>query len=139
LSSGHPSYEHPTIVEALCEVHFRLDKDWQPSLPGELFKHIQNDYPNMEPVSEMGLQVALGPQGMVQQIMPPRQRTRFRHATRPLMVQLGEDILTVNTLEPYSGWQVMEQDVMEVPFRGLAFGTSIAFPVTPRETDWLSG
>jgi hypothetical protein len=58
MNSRHPTYPNPTITEAVCDIHFRLpqEKEWKPSLPGELFKHIQNEYPEMEPVLEMGLQ-----------------------------------------------------------------------------------
>ena len=45
MSDEHPTYPNPTIVEAACDIHFRLSqtKEWKPSLPGELFKHIQKE------------------------------------------------------------------------------------------------
>src|SRR5438552_17682769 len=57
MNNGHPTYPNPTITEAVCDIHFRLPqgKVWKPSFPGELFKHIQNEYPEMEPLLEMGL------------------------------------------------------------------------------------
>ncbi len=41
MNSGYPTYPNPTITEAVCDIHFRLpqEKEWKPSLPGELFKH----------------------------------------------------------------------------------------------------
>jgi uncharacterized protein (TIGR04255 family) len=120
MSQDHPSYANPTIVEALCEVHVRREGGWHPSLPGELFKVIQDEYPAMEPVSEIGLQLEHGPQGMVQRILPPRQRTQFRHASRPLLIQLGEGVFTVNVLAPYPGWSVMQQDVLQAWARARA-------------------
>src|SRR5579863_348492 len=50
MNSGYPAYPNPTITEAVCDIHFRLpqEKEWRPSFPGELFKHIQNEYPEME-------------------------------------------------------------------------------------------
>jgi len=112
----HPSYPNPTIVEALCEVHFRLppEKPWKASLPGEFFKCIQDDYPEMEPLQEMGLQFEIGPLGLGQKILPPRPRMRFKHASRPLLVQLAENVLTVNVLAPYPGWDTMSRDVLDV-------------------------
>jgi len=112
----HPSYPSPTIVEALCEVHFRLppEKPWKPSLPGEFFKCIQDEYPEMEPLQEMGLQFEIGPLGLGQKILPPRPRMRFKHASRPLLVQLAENVLTVNVLAPYTGWDTMSRDVLDV-------------------------
>lgn len=35
----HPTYPNPTIVEALCEIHFRFPEgtEWKPTLVGEFF------------------------------------------------------------------------------------------------------
>lgn len=111
----HPSYPSPTIVEALCEVHFVLspEKPWRASLPGEFFKVIQDEYPEMEPLQNVGLQFEMGPEGLGQRVLPPRQQVRFRHATRQLLLQLAEDTLTINVLAPYPGWDTMVRDVLQ--------------------------
>ena len=111
----HPSYPHPTIAEALCEIHFRLpaDKPWRPALIGEFFKAIQEQFPEMEPVQELGLQVEVGSGGVSQRVLPPRSRVRFKHRDRPLILQLVEGTLTVNLLPRYPGWEQMRQDVIE--------------------------
>jgi len=48
MNSRYPAYPNPTITEAVCDIHFRLpqEKVWRPSFPGELFKHLQNEYPD---------------------------------------------------------------------------------------------
>ncbi len=114
MSRGHPTYPHPTITEAVCDIHFRLpqEKEWKPSFPGELFKHIQNEYPEMEPVLEMGLQFEFGPLGTGTKFVPQRQKVRFKHGTRPLILQLAENSLSISTLPPYQGWEVMRRDVL---------------------------
>jgi len=112
MSDEHPSYPNPTIVEALCEVHFRLPGGWEPSLAGELFKRIQDEYPEMEPMSEVSVQLEHGPAGVLQRIEPARQKTRFKHADRPLLIHLAENMLTVNVLKPYPGWATMRSDVL---------------------------
>lgn len=114
MTSGYPAYPNPTITEAVCDIHFRLpqEKEWRPSFPGELFKHIQNDYPEMEPVLEMGLQFEFGPLGTGTKFVPQRQKVRFKHGTRPLILQLAEDSLSVSTLSPYQGWEMMRHDVL---------------------------
>jgi len=68
----------------------------------------------MEPLQEMGLQFEIGPLGLGQKILPPRPRMRFKHASRPLLVQLAENVLTVNVLAPYTGWDTMSRDVLDV-------------------------
>src|SRR6266446_3159793 len=115
MNSGYPAYPNPTITEAVCDIHFRLplEKEWRPSFPGELFKHIQNEYPEMEPVLEMGLQFEFGPLGTGTKFVPQRQKVRFKHGTRPLILQLAEDSLSISTLSPYQGWETMRHDVLE--------------------------
>src|SRR5437773_5728918 len=112
--SRHPSYPNPTVTEALCEIHFALGPgtSWKPTLPGDLFKSIQTEFPEMEPVVEVGVQVEFGPQGIGQKFLPPAQRARYRHASRPLLLQLSENVFTVNVLPKYPGWDVMRHDVV---------------------------
>ncbi len=112
---AHPSYANPTICEALCELHFALPEDvpWKASLAGDLFKQIQNEFPEMEPGLEIGLQFELSPQRIGQSILPPRQRMRFKHKERPLLLQLGPNVFTVNVLPVYPGWEKMRVDVLE--------------------------
>jgi uncharacterized protein (TIGR04255 family) len=114
MNSGYPTYPNPTITEAVCDIHFRLpqEKEWKPSFPGELFKHIQNEYPEMEPMLEMGLQFEFGPLGTGTKFVPQRQKVRFKHGTRPLILQLAENSLSSSSLAPYQGWEVMRRDVL---------------------------
>lgn len=114
MSSEHPTYPNPTITEAVCDIHFRLPqgKEWKPSFPGELFKQIQDEYPEMEPVLEMGFQFEFGPLGTGTKLMPQRQKVRFKHGTRSLILQLSENSLSISTLAPYQGWKVMRHDVL---------------------------
>ncbi len=111
--STHPSYANPIIAEAVCEIHFTLPDQsaWKPTLPSLFFKHIQSDYPEMEPVVEMALQLEVGP-SQIDQSALPRQRMRFKHASKPLMLQLGKNVFTVNILPKYPGWESMRRDVL---------------------------
>jgi uncharacterized protein (TIGR04255 family) len=107
----HPSFPNPTIKEALCEIHFRFREgtQWQPALFGKFFHKIENEFPEMEPVTEAGFQLQLST-GRAE-FSPPRSRMRYRHGTRPLLIQLSENILTVNMLPDYAGWQQFQEDV----------------------------
>ena len=115
----HPSYPNPTIAEALCEVHFELQEgaEWKASLPGELFKRLQDDYPEMEPIQELGVQFEAVPAGLAQRILSPRQRFRYKHKEEPVLVQLAEKIVTINVLPKYPGWDVMVARIADIWLR----------------------
>lgn len=114
MNNGYLRYPNPTITEAVCDIHFRLSptKEWKPSLPGELFKHIQNEYPEMEPVVEMALQFEFGPLGTGTKFLPQRPKARFKHGSRPLILQLSENALSISVLAPYQGWKAMRDDAL---------------------------
>ncbi|MDI9548459.1 MAG: TIGR04255 family protein [Chloroflexota bacterium] len=109
--NAHPTYPNPTIREALCEIHFRLPEgqSWQPALFSRFFRRIESEFPVMEPVTEAGFQLQLH-SGRAE-FAPPRSRMRYRHADRPLLLQVSDSILTVNMLPPYTGWQQLHSDI----------------------------
>ncbi len=80
MASEHMTYPNPRITEAVCDIHFRLPESnpWKPSFPGELFKQIQSDYPEMEPIIEMGVQFEFGTSGTGTKILPQSQKIRFK-------------------------------------------------------------
>jgi uncharacterized protein (TIGR04255 family) len=110
----HLRYPRPTIVEALCEIHFRPPEgqEWSAGLTGRFFRRVQDEFPELEPDQVIGVDVMIGPEGREQRTLRPRLRTRFRHRARPLLLQLSEHIFTVNVLAPYPGWQQVRDDVL---------------------------
>jgi uncharacterized protein (TIGR04255 family) len=78
-----------------------------------LFKRIQETYPEMEPGVEMGVEVQVGPGGIVQRLAPTRQTARFKHRTDPVLLQLAENTLSVHFLPRYPGWTVVRRVTLE--------------------------
>lgn len=115
MTTEHPSYPNPTIQEALCEIHFELGEgnSWSPALFEAFSRLIQDEFPASEPVAEIGIRVSVGPEGLGQTLLPPRQRMRYRHKIRPLTWQLSERILTINILPKYPGWSQMRTDIQD--------------------------
>ena len=112
MIQDHPAFPNPTIREALCEIHFALPEgvNWDASFFGALYQAIQPDFPRLEPVASVGLQVQLA-SGKVG-LLPPQSRMRYAHRERNLLVQLSEGILTVNVLPRYEGWTQMRSDIL---------------------------
>jgi uncharacterized protein (TIGR04255 family) len=109
----HPAFSNPTIQEALCEIHFQMPRgeSWQPALFNQFFRHVEHEFPEMEPMTEAGLQFQLK-SGRVE-FLPPKSRIRYKHGSRPLLLQLSDTILTVNMLPKYAGWIQLEQDIQQ--------------------------
>jgi len=107
----HPAFPNPTIREALCEIHFALPEGvvWDSTNFGKFFMRIQSEFPELEPVTSAGLQVQLT-SGRVG-FLPPQSRMRYKHASRNLLLQLSEGIITVNVLPKYAGWTQMQADI----------------------------
>jgi uncharacterized protein (TIGR04255 family) len=105
VSNEHPTYPNPIIQEAVCEIHFRLPDGvaWKSSLFGELFKRAQPEFPELEPVAQMGLQVQLEPSGVGHTLLPMQHQIRYKHASRNLLLQLSEHTLAVNVMPKYPG------------------------------------
>jgi uncharacterized protein (TIGR04255 family) len=114
---AHPSYPNPQLVEALCEVHLRLSAadPWKPNKPGAFFKAVQETYPEIEPVTQQGIQLVIGSDGLPQQqLLPPRISFRLKHRERPMLLQLSEQIFTINALRPYPGWMNVKSELQQV-------------------------
>jgi len=115
--SGHPSYPNPQLAEALCEfhLHFPASDPWKPSKPGAFFKAVQDSYPEIEPLTQQGVQLVIGPNSLPQQqLLPPRISFRLKHADRPLLLQLSEQMFTINALRPYPGWDHVKTELSNV-------------------------
>ncbi len=112
LSSKHPTFERPAIREALCELHFDLSpgETWSRSWLGKFYRQIEDDFPDFEP-AEPAFQLRMKPNQIG--LAPGLQRMRYRHGTRPVLLQLSEGILTINLLEPYPGWSQMQSDIIQ--------------------------
>lgn len=115
MAKKHPSYPNPIIAEAVCELHYELSEDhpWKATLFGDFYKNVQREFPEMEPLQGIGVRMEVGPQGLGQKLVPQRQRMRFKHAERPLILQLDDTSLIVNVLAPYPGWDRVVRDIMD--------------------------
>ena len=124
----HPTYPNPAIIEALCEIHLRLEGGvvWKPSLVGDLFKELQPDFPELEPVPELGIEFSVRDAAIEQRLLAPRTRFRFKHCARPLFAQLGPGVFSMNVLAPYPGWSTFKEDIL----RTWSHATAVVNPVT---------
>lgn len=112
--SKHPNYTYPQLVEVLCEIHYSISKEnpWKPTAPGLLFKRVQADYPELEPINEQGIILTIGPDGVpTQQVAPPKIKFKLSHGTKPFLVQISPITFTLNALSPYPGWKQFKAEL----------------------------
>jgi len=111
----HPAYPNPTIAEAVCEVHFTLAPDaaWSPSNPGQFWKEIASDYPDIEPIIEAGIGFKLNEHGGIEQILTERKRYRFTNPSKTMMIHIAENIFTLNVLPPWPGSDAMRDQLIK--------------------------
>jgi|GEM_PF-1486091 uncharacterized protein (TIGR04255 family) len=115
-NNKHPQYPNPTIVEAICEIHFHFEDNqkWSPLWIGEYYKLVQEEFGVIEPITLMNLpnQLLISSDG--QPIYAPQfiQVTRYRHKNRQGYIQLAEGRISVHAESPYPGWEQMQKDLM---------------------------
>lgn len=115
MTAPHPTYPNPVIAESLCELHVRkdgADDGWPTSMVGDFYQAIQANYPEMEPVTELGVELSATDTGIHQRFVAPRTRFRFRDPDSSFFVHLGAGVLSVNVLAPYPGWEHFRERIL---------------------------
>jgi uncharacterized protein (TIGR04255 family) len=102
-------YRNPPIQEALCEVRFEPGSETDFAAPGRFFEKVRASYPGkprQHQVVATAFQVgtdqanprmSMQQQGVTLVLFPSEDGLR--------LVGLGQNILTVHDLRPYSGWE----------------------------------
>jgi uncharacterized protein (TIGR04255 family) len=107
-------YRNPPIEEALCEVRFVPDPNWNVTLIGALRERLKDSYPGqpLEQVTlELGMEVDTGRELSPR---PPYPALSLTHGLSKVqlptesgdrLVAIGRDVLSVHVLRPYAGWE----------------------------------
>lgn len=139
-------YKNPPIEEALVEFHFAAGHEWDLTIPGKLHERVKAEYPTsrqqmmVPPIPGFALPPGIG---RVQLVGPD--------ATR--LLSLGPNVLSVNVLRPYEGWELFRPRIEralraylevsgaeKVSRIGLRYINRIAFTSEPVEiTEYFEG
>jgi|SRR5882672_10258298 len=111
----HPRFPSPTIAEAVCEISFSRDLQVKLST-AELYKLIGTEFPEMQPVNPVAVQILFGDGRQIQpQPQPlPRLVPAFRFAT-PVgdrSVQISDVSFVYQTTAPYPGWSTIKATIL---------------------------
>ncbi len=90
--------------------------EWDPTVPGLLYQSLKTDYParpRSQNVVEAGVQLPddAGDGGASFQFRHNRSRVQFRSEDEKRIVGVGEDVLSVHVLRPYSSWEQFREQI----------------------------
>ncbi len=94
-------YKNPPLTEAVFELFFQ-SSNWTPAIPGMFYSRVNKNYPIISQTSG-GFGISLGSQG-VQIGSGNNNLTQFKSSDNASIIQLSNNLLTVNKLPKYDGW-----------------------------------
>ena len=104
-------YRNPPVVEVVCEIHF-AGSSWDSTLPGQFYDAIRERFPQKREVRLMQARFTLGPEGESSaDLLPGQPRVQFLNEAGDRWLQLGQDVIVVNKLRPYSRFEQWEGDL----------------------------
>jgi uncharacterized protein (TIGR04255 family) len=111
-------YKNPPLVEVFTEFFFQPHdgQEWDSFILPTFYKKIEKDFPTRQRLSSVGIEfrVAGGGAGPeFQRFGPPTPRHRFLAEDQKTLVQIGDNLLVVNQLPPYYGWERYEPRVAD--------------------------
>jgi uncharacterized protein (TIGR04255 family) len=96
-------YTKSPIIEALCQLQFEADPNWDIAIPGLLYERLQDTFPKRRQANLLTVGIAAGP-GSVQPQLETAIRIQFLREDEKALVQVGPNFLAVNRLRPYESW-----------------------------------
>ena len=111
-------YEKPPLVEVFCEFFFEnaVGQEWDWFIVPKLYNKLRGKFPRRKHIRSVGVQFRMEPLRGVQDLEtlgPPTPRHQFFSEDSKSLVQVGENLLVVNQLPPYYGWERFEPLVID--------------------------
>lgn len=98
-------YTNPPLVEALCEFQFDPSTAWDLTLIGLIYDQLKDIFPRREQL-QVSLSATVSPEINIQiGTIGTVPLVRFLDNDRKALVQVGQNLLTVNHLQPYTTWE----------------------------------
>jgi uncharacterized protein (TIGR04255 family) len=99
------TYGKSPITQAVCEFQLRSSKEWDWTVPGLVYQEIQSEFPVKREERSFEIRVSPLPgQYVQQQAGSGLAKMHFLTKDELAMVQVGPDLLAVNVMAPYPGW-----------------------------------
>lgn len=103
-------FKNPPLTEAVFELFYQTSA-WNPATPGTYYSKVSKDYPVITQ-SGGGFGIALGTQG-VQIGSGNNNLTQFKSQDNSAIIQLSNNLFTVNKLPKYHGWEAYKEMILK--------------------------
>ncbi|MBI1724429.1 MAG: TIGR04255 family protein [Candidatus Tectomicrobia bacterium] len=111
--STEKRYKNPPIAEALCEIHFEEGLKWNATFFGLFHERIKDEFPEAKELHGMAMGIRVKPGGIDQRLREAGIRMRFHHKDKTSLVQVSKNLLAVNLLPKYPGWEMFKPLILE--------------------------
>ncbi len=101
-------YEAAPIVEAICEFQFEPGPPWDLAIPGLIYEQLKDVFPLRKQIAQIGT-VIVGNISPTQFGAIPL--IQFLNENKNTLVQVGQNLLTVNQLYPYTSWEEFQPQI----------------------------
>lgn len=97
-------YKNPPLEEAICEFRFESEPPWDVAIPGLLVERLSSDLPLRRQASKLETTTRPIADGIEQQCTPVNWLQLWQKDEKAT-VQVAPNLLSVNRLAPYPGWE----------------------------------
>jgi uncharacterized protein (TIGR04255 family) len=97
-------YTNPPLIEALCEIQFSADTEWNLISPGLIYEQVREQFPQPRPGRAIALNLSQAGQSFGQEFQVV-DRVQFVRPDEQALIQVGPQLLVVNHLKPYPSWE----------------------------------
>lgn len=113
IERARRQYKKPPISQVVCEFQFVGASAWDWTIPGLIYQEMGDAFP--EKRQEKGVEIRITPnEQKVEQVLPSTlTKMQFLNASQSAMVQIGPDLLAINILSGYPGWEGFRDLVQE--------------------------
>ena len=106
-------YKNPPIIEAVCEFQFAPGQPWDFTVHGLFYEQIRAEFPEKQQQMGIGIRFRQEAGAIQHELLPNSERMQFLRKDKSALVQVGPDMLAVNHLKPYPGWEVFKPLILD--------------------------
>ena len=110
-------YKNPPLVEAICEFHFSL-VEGVTNFPfvNEFYEHIKQRFPNRSEKNaiEFTFSPFIDSNSQTPKVLETVDLYQFKSEDERVIVQVGENLITINHLREYSNWEIYKPIILNI-------------------------